>query len=317
MRAGSVGTGAATVSARSPGRPADRACSRPMDGALDAAYLVALVVALWGTGIALGAEHAASELLAPVSRAGLLGRVALVDVLLLPLLVWVLVRLLEVPDDYAVGLLLVGMASAGPLGIKAAQLAGADVPAAVSLVLALELANLVAIPFWAAVLLPDGTEVAPLDVLGTLLIMVVAPLAIGMACRRAAPRLAAHLPRPLTLLSNVGLVAVVAIVLARDADKVVDAMGERVPLVAALAVAAALGLGWLAGGSSRATRASASIVTGVRATGPALAIAAASFPDRDNVRVGVVVFALFSVVVPLAAALVIRRRGAEEFTPIA
>ena len=95
-----------------------------MDGALDVAYLVALVVALWGTGIALGAEHAASEFLAPVSRAGLLRRVALVDVLFFPLLVWVLVRLLEVPDDYAVGLLLVGMASAGPLGIKAAQLAG-------------------------------------------------------------------------------------------------------------------------------------------------------------------------------------------------
>ena len=177
-----------------------------------------------------------------------------------------------------------------------------------TLVLVLGLANLVAIPFWAVVLLAEGTDTAPLDVLGSLLVMVVAPLAIGMACRRAAPRLAAHLPRPLTLGSNVGLVAVVAIVLARDADQVVDAMGERVPLVAVLAIAAALGLGWLAGGSSRATRASASIVTGVRANGPALAIAAASFPDRDDVRVGVIVFALVSIVGPLAMALVIRRR---------
>lgn len=93
-------------------------------------------------------------------------------------------------------------------------------------VLVLGLANLVAIPFWAVALLPEGTDTAPLDVLGSLLVMVVAPLAIGTACRRAAPRLAAHLPRPLTLGSNVGLVAVVAIFLARDADQVVDAMGE-------------------------------------------------------------------------------------------
>jgi BASS family bile acid:Na+ symporter len=287
-----------------------------VDGSLDDGYLVALVVALWGTGVALGAEHAASELLAPVRRAGLLGRVGLVDVLLLPLLVWALVRLLEVPEDYAVGLLLVGMASAGPLGIKAAQLAGADVPAAVSLVLVLELANLVAIPFWAAVLLPDGTDVSPLDVLATLLVMVAAPFACGIACRRIAPGLAARLPGPLTLASNAGFVAVVAIVLARDADAVVESADERVPLVAAVAVAASLTLGWLAGGSPRPTRASASLVTGIRANGPALAIAAASFPDQENVRVAVVVFALFSIVVPLAAALAIRWRGAEEFTSI-
>jgi BASS family bile acid:Na+ symporter len=293
-----------------------------VDGALDNGYLVALVVALWGTGVALGAEHAASELLAPVRRAGLLGRVGVVDVVLLPLLVWALVQLLQVPDDYAIGLLLVGMASAGPLGIKAAQLAGADVPAAVSLVLVLEIANLVAIPFWAALLLPAAADVDPLDVLGTLLIMVVAPLAIGVASRRAAPRLAARAPRPLTLASNVGLAAVVVIVLARDADAVVESVGARVPLVAAVAVVAALALGWLAGGSHRPTRASASLVTGVRANGPALAIAAASFPDRTDVRVGAVVFALFSIVVSLATALVIRRRSStlprsEPFTPIA
>jgi len=116
-----------------------------VEGTLDGAYLVALVVALWGTGIALGTERSAAELLAPTRRAGLLGRVALVDV-------------------------------------------------------------------------------------------VIAPLVAGMACRRAAPRLAARLPRPLTLASNVGLATVVAIVLARDADAVVGSAGERVPLATALVI---------------------------------------------------------------------------------
>jgi predicted Na+-dependent transporter len=55
--------------------------------------------------------------------------------------VWALVELLSIPDEYAIGLLLVGFASAGPLGIKAAQIAGADVACAVSLVVVLEAAT--------------------------------------------------------------------------------------------------------------------------------------------------------------------------------
>jgi BASS family bile acid:Na+ symporter len=225
----------------------------------------------------------------------------------IPLLVWALVRLLGVDGDYAVGLLLVGVASAGPLGIKAAQLAGADVPVAVSLVVVLELVNLVAIPFWAAVLLPEGTSVSSLEVLRTLLLLVLLPLAAGLACRRVAPRQAGRLALPLTTASNVALAVVVAIVLVRDSGAVATAAGEGVPLAAGLAVAAALALGWLAGGPSRPVRAAAALVTGVRANGPALAIAAASFAGRPDVRAGVVVFALFSVLVPLSTALALRR----------
>jgi predicted Na+-dependent transporter len=63
-----------------------------------------------------------------------------------PLFVWALVRALSVPTDLAVGLLLVGFASAGPLGIKAAALAGADVAYAITLVVVLEAANALVIP---------------------------------------------------------------------------------------------------------------------------------------------------------------------------
>ena len=70
-----------------------------------------------------------------------------------------LVQGFSVPDRYATGLLLVGMASAGPLGIKAAQLARADLPYAIALVVVLGVANAVAIPVWVALLLPPGVQV--------------------------------------------------------------------------------------------------------------------------------------------------------------
>jgi BASS family bile acid:Na+ symporter len=280
-----------------------------MDGLLDGIYLAALVVALWGTGLGLGMSHAFSELVEPLRRRGLMLRVALVDVVALPLLVWMLVRALAVPGDYAIGLLLVGVASAGPLGIKAAQIARADVPAAVALVVVLELVNLAAIPLWVMVLLPSGTEIDFVGIVRTMVVMVVLPLAVGIGIRRIAPARADRLAGAATRASDLGLRIVIVLVLVRDADAVVEAAGERVPLVAALAVLAALALGWLAGAPAPATRAAAALVTGVRANAVALAVAAASFSDRTDVRVGVVVFALFSVLVPLATATVLGRRA--------
>jgi predicted Na+-dependent transporter len=63
------------------------------------------------------------------------------------LLVWALTHLFNVPRDAAIGLLLVGVASAGPLGITASRIAGGDARAALSFVVVLEAANAAAIPY--------------------------------------------------------------------------------------------------------------------------------------------------------------------------
>jgi len=111
-----------------------------VDGSLDQLYQVALVLTLWITGLGLGMSFGPRQILRTLRRGGLFARAAVLDVVIVPLLVWALVQVFSVPDRYATGLL-VGVASAGPLGIKAAQLAGADLPYAIALVVVLEAAN--------------------------------------------------------------------------------------------------------------------------------------------------------------------------------
>jgi bile acid:Na+ symporter, BASS family len=283
-----------------------------VDSALGTVYLAAVVVALVAAGLELGMRQSAREVLAPLRRVGLLTRVAVVDVLVLPLVVWALIHLFRVPSGYSTGLLLVGIASAGPLGIKASQLAGADAATALSLVVVLELANVAAIPLMVALLLPEGTEVQVARSLAAALALVLLPIILGLCSRRWLPERSARLLPVLPKVANVALGVAVASTVVRDGDALVSAIGERVPLVAAVSVCVALTLGWLAGGPGRATRAAAALVTGIRANALALAIAAASFPGRADVRAGVVVFALFSIIVPLCAALAIGRRFARE-----
>lgn len=277
-----------------------------MDRALGQFYQFALVLTLWITGLGLGMSYGPSQILRTLRRGGLFARAVLLDVVIVPLLIWGLVQAFSVPDRYATGLLLVGMASGGPLGIKAAQIGRADVPYAIALVVVLEAANAVAIPVWVALVLPPGVQVPMGPVVRTLLLFVLAPLAVGMAIRTIRPATAKRLARWAPPLSTLGLLVVISVVLARYVGIVAEAFAVVGP-AAVTAVLLALLLGWLLGGPTPSTRAATSLVTGVRANGPALAIAQASFPSLAAVSVAIVAFGMFSVLLPVLVAIVISR----------
>jgi BASS family bile acid:Na+ symporter len=280
-----------------------------VDDFLGVIYGAGVVVALWSAGLELGMRHSVREIAAPLRRVGLLLRVGLVDVLLVPLIVWSLAKAVSVPSGYTTGLLLVGIASGGPLAIKAAQLARADAVIAVCLVVTLEVVNVAVIPLWAGVLLPEGITFSPAKILLTLVAVVILPLAVGRTASHRWRGLSARVLPALPSVANIALVAAIAATMIRDGDAVVDAASERVPLVAAVTVAAALLLGWFAGGSGPRVRAATALVTGIRANALALAIAASSFPGQPDIRAAIVVFALFSITLSLATSLAIGRRA--------
>ena len=144
-----------------------------------------------------------------------------------------------------------------------------------------------------------------------MLLLVLAPLAVGMAVRARRPPTAARLAQLAAPLSTVGLLVVIAIVLARYARIVLDVFVAVGP-AALTAVLLALLLGWLLGGPARPTRAATSLVTGVRANGPALAIAQASFASLPAVSVAIVVFGTFSILLPVSFAIVAGRTALSD-----
>jgi BASS family bile acid:Na+ symporter len=275
---------------------------RPLDLLSDGA----LVLTLWSTGIGIGMSLGPRDVLAPLRQTGFMARVVVLDVAVVPLLVWALVELWSIPDEYAIGLLLVGFASAGPLGIKAVQIAGADVACAVSLVAALEAANALVIPLWVGLLMPSGVNVPLGELLGTLTVLVLLPLSVGMLVRWRSPGLAGRWAPRATIVSNISLIAVIALVVGQNISALADAFAAGIVPVIVVTVAFALVLGWLAGGPGRPTRAAVALVTGVRANALALGIGRASFPVPE-VSVAIVAFGVFSALLPLAVALAARR----------
>ncbi len=269
---------------------------------LDLAYGLAIIVTLWATAIALGASHDLRAVRAAAGRRGRFARLVALDVLLVPLVVIAFTRLFAVPTEEAIGLVIVGTASAGPLGLKATQLARGDLPLAIGLVIVLELANVVAMPVWAAILTP-GVSALPIgEIARTLVLGILVPLGLGFAIGGLAPRSAPALSRLSTWVSTAGLAAVIGIVLVRDGGALVDAAGSGVPAVAVASIVVSMALGWWLGGPDAASRRTGALVSSVRANITALAVVTTAYGSGTPATSAIVVFGLCSlVIVPVVA----------------
>lgn len=278
---------------------------------LDLAFGLALGITLLATSVASGLSHRPVSVLAAARDRGRFARILVLDAIVVPLVVFAFVKAFGVPEDYAAGLILVGSASAGAIGLAAVRIARGDVPLAIGLIVVLEAANVVTIPIWSSLLL-DGPLAPPIrDVLVTLVIGVLVPLGVGMLLRGRQPERATGWARSLTRLSAVTFAVVVAIAVGRDLDTVLGA-ARSVTAVALATVAATLACGWGLGYPGRASRTTASLVTSVRANTPALAVASASYGATSAAAAAIVVFALVSLLVAGVAAAVLARGAPVE-----
>ena len=169
---------------------------------------IAIAITLWGSVGGLALVHRPDELVGPFRRVGLLVRVAVFDLLVIPPAAWLVTELLGVPDPFAIGIILVGATSAGPLSVVAVQLARGDTILALATVTWLEIANALAVPAWAAILLPRSTTVPMGPVVVVLIAGVLLPVVVGTLMRMRAPALADRLVPIARVVSIVGLVAV-------------------------------------------------------------------------------------------------------------
>jgi bile acid:Na+ symporter, BASS family len=272
---------------------------------LEAVSGIAILVTLWATAIALGASHDPRAVRVALERRGLFVRVLVLDLVIVPLVVAGHVRVLSVPTDYAIGLLIVGTASAGPLGLKTSAIARGDLPLAIALVITLELANVVVMPVWAAVILPGGVNPPIVEIWRTLILGILLPLVIGFAIHGWAPGRSLSVSRWAGRLSSVGLAVVVVALVLRDGPLLVDAIGSGVLGLSVGTIVTAFALGWWFGGPDAAARRTAAHVSSFRANTLALAVTSTAFGTADPATSAVVVFGLCSVVLVTAAALVV------------
>lgn len=223
----------------------------------------------------------------------------IVNFVVAPFVAWGLTRLLPVDPGHAVGLLLLGAAAGAPFLPKAAAMAKADVTLGVTVMGALVIGTVAFLPVAAPILIP-GAEVNAWAIARPLLVLIVAPLALGFAARARWDAGSVRVEKPLAKFSDVCLIGFIVLVFATHIDEVKGAIGSGAILAAALFVLITGGIAYAIAGPDAGTRRVMILGTAQRNVAAALVTAGNSFADQPNA----VVMVLVTDVVALATLLI-------------
>jgi bile acid:Na+ symporter, BASS family len=253
--------------------------------------------------LAMGAGLTVSQISAPLRNARLVVLALLANFVLMPLVALALAKALWLDEPFGVGLLLLGCAAGAPFLPKLAELAKGNLAFAVGAMVLLMVITVGYLPIVLPLLLP-GVTVDPWNIARSLILLMLFPLAAGLALKVRYDDLARRVKPVLDLISNISLILLVLLITAANLDKVLQVFGTRGILAGLLFIALGFGIGWLLGGSDGDTRRVMALGTSQRNIAAALVVASQSFSD-PKVVVIVIVVAIVGLIIlmPLSRAL--------------
>ena len=253
--------------------------------------------------LAMGAGLTVSQISAPLRNARLVVLALLANFVLMPLAALALAKVLWLDEPFGIGLLLLGCAAGAPFLPKLAELAKGNLAFAVGAMVLLMVVTVGYLPIVLPLLLP-GVTVDPWNIARSLILLMLLPLAAGLALKVRYEDLARRVKPVLDLISNISLILLVLLITAANIDKVLQVFGTRGILAGLLFIALGFGIGWLLGGSDGDTRRVMALGTSQRNIAAALVVASQSFSD-PKVVVMVIVVAIVGLIIlmPLSRAL--------------
>ncbi|AGB39933.1 bile acid:sodium symporter family protein [Natronococcus occultus] len=262
---------------------------------IDTVVDVGTGVFVLSTMLAMGLTLSTDQLLAAVGKRRLMTKSLLVNLVAVPLLAYLLVRMLPLEPAYAAGILLISVAPGAPFGPKLAELSNSDLAFASGLMAVLGVVSVVTIPVTLALLLPESVVVDPLAIGGIVLGIQLVPLLVGLAVTSHYPRLANSLYPPVQRVSDYSFFSLLVLLLLVYFEDMIGLFGTGTLLVSIGIVAASLLLGYVLGGPARTRREVLATTTAARNAAIALFIATTSFSD-PNVLTIVLAFSFIGVV---------------------
>jgi bile acid:Na+ symporter, BASS family len=253
--------------------------------------------------LAMGAGLTVPQIFAPLRNARLVVLALLANFVLMPLGAFALAKVLWLDEPLGIGLLLLGCAAGAPFLPKLAELAKGNLAFAVGAMVLLMAVTVGYLPIVLPLLLP-GVTVDPWKIARSLVLLMLLPLAAGLALKARYEVLARRAKPVLGKISNVSLILLVVLITAANLDKVLQVFGTRGILAGLLFIAWGFGTGWLLGGPDADSRRVMALRTAQRNIAAALVVASQSFSDpKVVVMVIVVAIAGFIILMPLARAL--------------
>jgi BASS family bile acid:Na+ symporter len=263
--------------------------------------------------LSMGLRVSVGELLASARPARRLVLGLIANFVLLPAVTLGLLRVFHADPMIAVGFLILASCPGAPVGPPITAIARGDVPWSLGMMLILAGLSALLTPALLSLLLPlvapaNDLRVDYWGIIRILLITQLLPLALGLGFRQAAPGWARRLEKPVGLLANVLLLALVGAIVVTQFG-MLAAIRPRGWFGMGLLLMAGLGLGWSCGGPVGASRRALATTTATRNVALGLVIVGSNFAGTPAVT-AVVACGLVSILGALGFALLLGRLDA-------
>jgi BASS family bile acid:Na+ symporter len=270
---------------------------------LSKAATVAMLSFVVSSMLAMGTGLTVAKITEPLRNARLLVLALLANFVLMPLGAFALGKVLWLEEPFGIGLLVLGCAAGAPFLPKLAELAKGNLAFAVGAMVLLMVVTVGYLPVVLPLLLA-GVSVDPWKIARSLILLMLLPLAVGLALKAYYEAMAARVKPALDWISNVSLILLVLLISAANIDKVLDVFGTRGILAGLLFIALGFAIGWVLGGPGNDTRRVLALGTAQRNIAAALVVGSQSFSD-PKVVVMVIVVAIVGLIIlmPLSRAL--------------
>ena len=270
---------------------------------LSKAGTVALLSFVISSMLAMGAGLTVGQTIEPLRNSRLVALSLLANFVVMPLGAFALAKVLRLEEPLGIGLLLLGCAAGAPFLPKLAELAKGNLAFAVGAMVLLMAVTVAYLPIALPLLIP-GVTVHPWRIARSLVLLMLLPLAAGLAMRARYADLAARAKPVLASISNGSLALQVLLITVVNIDKVPQVFGTGGILAAFLFIALGFATGWLLGGPGAGTRRVVGLGTAQRNIAAAFVVASQSFDD-PKVLVMVIVVATIGLIIlmPLARVL--------------
>src|SRR5258707_12373507 len=207
------------------------------------AATVAMLTFVVSSMLAMGAGLTVSQISEPLRNARLVVLALLANFILMPLGAFALAKVLWLDEPFGVGLLLLGCAAGAPFLPKLGELAKGNLAFAVGAMVLLMVVTVGYLPIVLPLLLP-GVTVDAWNIARSLVLLMLLPLAAGLALKARYADLSARVKPVLDWISNVSLILLISLITAANIDKVLQVFGTRGILAGLLFIALGLGTGW-------------------------------------------------------------------------
>lgn len=207
----------------------------------------------------------------------------LTQFIVMPLLAWTLTRAFSLPQELAIGVILVGCCPGGTASNVITYLAKGDLALSVGMTAASTLLAPLLTPLLVWLLAGTMVNVDTTGMLLSIVCVVILPIVGGLLCQRFIPKMTHRVTPYLPAFSSIAIALTVGIVVAHNADRLMTA-GWLVVLIVMIHNMLGLGIGYLVGRLLRLQqpkRVALSIEVGMQNSGLATSLAVmhfASFP---------------------------------------